>query len=522
VDAMPAWRTRYLAAGTFRQRQPLDWTFQGPSSLGRRYRPGKFSFYDDDPNSSVAVIDFGDADGLSRSLLVNGKSDGNSKADYPTMSLLALLPALFADHAENAFVIGFGTGTSTGELADLAEMKSITVAEISSGVIAAARLFDFANRGVTQDPKVHVVHSDAYRALLKGDRSYDVIVSEPSNPWVSGVEMLYSKEFLSAARDRLTPRGVFSQWFHVYEMSPDAIELVLKTYAQVFDHVAVWSVNHADLVLLGFRSDEHALDLARLETRMQRPDFRTALARIDIHDPATLLVHESIPLGVVNAAELEGPIHSLYHPRLSFEAGQGFFVGMPSALPFTGHGRAAEIGAQNSLLARYLARFGGAIPEAIWAEMSWRACKQRVPGCGALAAAWSQLSPTSEMFRQVLAAIRVDHGPGFVARLRSLFAHETQGAARPMQPEVALDMTRLYTENYVHSVRFAPDALFELWERCAGNARLCQRGAQAAHLLLTSDAPLPAEEWSLTVDDAETAVHLAPEPPKPVRSDEEP
>ncbi len=130
-------------------------------------------------------------------------------------------------------------------------------------MIAAAPLFDFANRGAASDPKVRVVHSDAYRALQKGNRHYDVIVSEPSNPWVAGVEMLYTKEFLAEARERLTPGGVYSQWFHVYETSPDAIELVLKTYASVFEHVAVWSINHADIVLLGFRSADGALDVGR-------------------------------------------------------------------------------------------------------------------------------------------------------------------------------------------------------------------------------------------------------------------
>src|SRR5215468_7575935 len=101
VDALPAWRPRYLSAGMFRDRAPEEWTFEGPSSLGRRYPAGTFSFYHDDPNTSVAVLDVGKGDQLTRSLIVNGKSDGNTRGDYPTMSLLALLPALFAQRAEH-------------------------------------------------------------------------------------------------------------------------------------------------------------------------------------------------------------------------------------------------------------------------------------------------------------------------------------------------------------------------------------------------------------------------------------
>jgi spermidine synthase len=515
VDSLPAWRTRYLAAGTFRQRQPQDWSFRGSQALSGRYDPGHYSFYDDDPNSSVAVIDFGEADKLTRSLLVNGKSDGNTNADYSTMSMLALLPALFAERAENAFVIGFGTGTSTGELAHLPETKSITVAEISSGVIAAAPLFDFANHGVSKDAKVHIVHSDAYRALQKGERDYDVIVSEPSNPWVSGVEMLYSKEFLSEARDRLTPGGVFSQWFHVYETSPQAVELVLATYAQVFEHVSVWSVNHADIVLLGFRNGATALDLARLEARMQQPEFRDALARIEITDLPKLLVHETLPLGVAQAAAFDTPVHSLYHPRLSFEAGRGFFVGMPSSLPFTGHGKAAEIGAQNSLLLRYLARYSGAIPESVWDEVAFRACNQRLPGCGALAAAWSLVPPNGDRFSRVAAIVREDSGAMYLPRLRRLIARvpaDSPEAQRRVRPPVALEMTRLYTESYAHAVPFDPEALLDLWRRCGGNPALCQRGASAAERLLSSDAPFDPAEWMEPSSAEQPAAHVAPVP----------
>jgi predicted membrane-bound spermidine synthase len=113
------------------------------------------------------VLDFGEAErsrAACRERQVGRKHEGRLLDDGDAGDL----PALFAEHAENAFVIGFGTGTSTGELAQLSETKSITVAEISSAVIAASPLFDFANHGVSKEPKVHVVHSDAYRALSEG------------------------------------------------------------------------------------------------------------------------------------------------------------------------------------------------------------------------------------------------------------------------------------------------------------------------------------------------------------------
>ena len=501
IDRLPPWRPSYLMAGTFRERQPRPWTFGGPSVMNARQ--AAFTFHDDDPNSSVAVQSFGSGKSLSRSIIVNGKSDGNTSGDLSTTVLLALVPALFTERAEHAFVIGFGTGVSAGELAQLGEMEGVTVAEISPAVIEAAPLFDFANHGVSKHPKVQIVRSDAYRALLKGRASYDVVVSEPSNPWVTGVEMLYSQEFLAEARKRLTPGGVYGQWFHLYETSPEAVALVLRTYASVFDHVAVWSVNWVDLLLVGFRDAASAQDLARLERRMQQADFRSAFAGIEIGDLPTLLVHETLPLGVARAAALPGPVHSLYHPRLSFEAGRGFFVGARGWLPFTGYGEAAEIGAANSLLSRYLANSNGKIPEPLWEEIASRACSQHLPDCGALVAAWSRAQPKSEVFQQIVSRLQQEQGPVFVRRLRSLFDSSPLPGARRIRPAMALEMTRLYMQQYTHGAPFDPGGLLAFWERCGSDARsvaLCRPGLRAAERLVLGEAPPDPDDWLVPLD----------------------
>src|SRR5262249_40045743 len=147
----------------------------------------------------------------------------------------------------------------------------------------------------------------------------------------------------------------------------DAVELVLRTYASVFDHVAVWAVNFADILLVGFRDPEPALDLARIEQRFARADFRHGFDRLGIPELAPRPAHETLPLGVANAFARgdTGPVHSLYHPRLAFEAGRAFLVGGTGWLPFTGYGEPARVGAANSLLRRYLERYGADVPEAV-------------------------------------------------------------------------------------------------------------------------------------------------------------
>ena len=161
---------------------------------------------------------------------------------------------------------------------------------------------------------------------------YDVIISEPSNPWVVGVEMLYSREFLEAARERLTPGGVYAQWFHAYESDPEVVALVLRTYASVFPHISVWYTLGADLLLLGFNQVDRALDVEALEERFARGDFAAGFARAGIENFAQLAAHELLPLGTLQALEQPGEIHSLRHPLLSYRAARAFFRGRMGSL----------------------------------------------------------------------------------------------------------------------------------------------------------------------------------------------
>jgi spermidine synthase len=512
LGEFPAWRANYLMAGTFRSRQPENWTFAGPSVLGQRR--ADFSFHDDDPNTSVGILDSNGPEGLTRSILVNGKSDGNSSGDLTTTVLLALVPAMFADPPANVFQIGFGTGVSAGTLAQLPEVQSVTIAEISSGVIKASPLFDFADHGVSTHPKVHFVHSDAYRALLKGHRSYDVILSEPSNPWVTGVEQLYSKEFLSEARSRLTPHGVYCQWFHRYEVSSEAIALVLKTFASVFDHVSVWSTNRADLMLLGFNDADLALDIDRLARRAERPEFHAEMARLGIGDLAALLAHETIPLGVVRAAAIRGPVHSLYHPRLNFEAGRAFFVGHQGDLPFTGYGEPAQLGAVNSLARRYFESRDGADGVAIRGSIATHSCYQRLPGCGAYAAAWSRMEPKSEAYQAFISTVQSQKGPLFMGRMRVLSGVAPGNATRRIRPAMAIDMTRLFMNEYAHGAPLEPSALLGFWERCGltpAGVSACQQGLRTAQRMMIGDTPPPADEWLNPEIEMASEQHAAPE-----------
>jgi len=489
------WDPALLSMGLFRERQATPASYEGPEAMRERWKLNEIVFYDDDPTTTVTVTETVLNGRLLRSVITNGKPDGNTHFDYTTMSLAGTLPALLAREPRRAFVIGFGTGVTAGELASLDPVREVVVAEISSGVLRAAPLFDFANHGVTESPEVRLVRSDAYRALMRSQGRFDVIVSEPSNPWVTGVEMLFSREFLEVARDRLSPGGVYAQWFHQYETSRESLELVLRTYASVFEEVAVWYTQHMDLLLLGFGDDRHAAgDLARLERRLRRPDFAAALERGGIRSLPGLLAHEILPLGVVRAAELAGPLHTLLHPRLAHAAGRGFFVGDTGALPFTGYGEPARVGARHSLLRRLAARWDGELPEAVRARTASQACAQRSAPCGTFLAAWRRASPDlAELARAERRALGHGNlagpplGPGIIDELGRLLPGGSSAPRRAVPFPEAQRASDLYRHFYQHAVPFDPESLLALWKRCRPPPRMpraCLLGLRQARMLL--------------------------------------
>ncbi|MCH7576703.1 MAG: fused MFS/spermidine synthase [Chloroflexi bacterium] len=470
---LPPWPVDRLTAGTFRSREPQDASFLGPDEFFHRRRglAGEVIFYDDDPTSTVSVWrPNGKPENLA--IIVNGKSDGSLEGDYATMALAALVPALMAERHERCFVIGLGTGVTAGELASLDETREVTVAEISRGVIAANPLFDHGNLAASKNPKIQVKRGDAYRTLLRSQGDYDVIVSEPSNPWVTGVEMLYSREFLEAARSRLAPGGVFGQWFHVYETNVEVVKLVLRTYASVFPHVSVWFTLRGDLLLLGFDRPARALDVDALEERFGQPDFSAAFARVEIDSFPQLIAHELLPLGTLHAVEREGPVHTLRHPILSHLAARAFFPGgEQSALPLYVNEEHQNVSLRNSLLRRY----GGvsdAYPEELLEAGARENCRfHRIKECVTFFARWAYDHPESTRRQAALAEMRrgararqADLAPNEIGDVQRLFDRKFGASTLPYAR--VWELVSLYATHYNHAVPFDEDVLDDIWSRC--------------------------------------------------------
>ena len=208
--------------------------------------------------------------------VVNGKSDGSARGDAGTQVMLGLLGVLGLPQAQRALVIGLGTGSTAGWLAAVPTIERVDVVELEPVVLQVARACALVNHNAMTNPKVHVVIGDAREALLTTRDRYDVIASEPSNPFRAGIASLFTEEYYRAARERLTPDGVFAQWVQAYEIDAPTLRTIYATLNAVFPSVETWQTNHGDLVLLAAQH-RRAYDTRALAARLEQEPFRSAI-----------------------------------------------------------------------------------------------------------------------------------------------------------------------------------------------------------------------------------------------------
>ena len=189
------------------------------------------------------------------SLAINGRTNASdSQFDMPTQTMLGHLPVLVAPKLDNALIVGFATGVTVGSMLE-SPIKSVTCVELEPATVEASRFFEHVNKYPLNDPRTKLVIDDARSFLRVTPNRYDIIVSEPSHPWVPGVANLFTQEFFTLGRDRLNDDGIFVQWVQIYQLSTESLRSVLATYQSVFPHVLMFryvGVNKGkDLLLVG-------------------------------------------------------------------------------------------------------------------------------------------------------------------------------------------------------------------------------------------------------------------------------
>jgi tetratricopeptide (TPR) repeat protein len=185
-------------------------------------------------------------------------------------------------------IIGLGSGVTAG--AALAHpVDRVDTIELSREVVRASDFFTTENRAALRDPRGHLLVGDGRTHLRLANRTYDVIVSEPSSPWVAGAAPLFTRELFAAARDRLNPGGLFAQRVHLQGVPPGDVRSILATFAEVFPHTTLWLAGETDLLVIGSR-EALTPRVQELPRRWQVPGVAADLERVQVRDPFGLLM----------------------------------------------------------------------------------------------------------------------------------------------------------------------------------------------------------------------------------------
>ncbi|HVU02738.1 MAG TPA: fused MFS/spermidine synthase [Polyangiaceae bacterium] len=210
--------------------------------------------------------------------VVDGKTDGAVFEDRATQATAGLMGALVHPNPKRAFVIGLGTGMSAGWLAAVPGMERVDVAELEPSILEIARAARAANLDVLRRRNVQIHLGDGRELLLASRARYDLIVSEPSNPYRAGISALYTAEFYDAVRTHLNESGVFVQWVQGYEIDAETMRTIIRTLRSVFGDVEAWQTEYGDVLFLSAEK-ARVLSVKRLARLVDTEPYRSALVR---------------------------------------------------------------------------------------------------------------------------------------------------------------------------------------------------------------------------------------------------
>jgi len=317
ADGGEDWRYVF-SAGVFR---PSDFNITMAPVLNRS-RTVKLDFYEDAADATVSVErSIGTQD---FALRINGKVDASSKGDAATQLLLAYLPLMARPESKDVFCFGMGSGITAGATLNY-PIDHLTIAENCAPVLEAAKLFEPWNNGVLTNSRTRIYHEDARTVLKLSPKQYDVIISEPSNPWMVGVASVFTQEFYKMAANRLKPGGIMTQWFHNYEMDDYNVNMVLRTFQSVFPNIEIWDVDFGDIVILGsdrpWRSD---IEVYARAFELEGP--RKGLESIGLATPEAILARRMASQNTAFAIAGPGPVQADAFPFLEYAAPRTFYL----------------------------------------------------------------------------------------------------------------------------------------------------------------------------------------------------
>jgi spermidine synthase len=312
----PPWDRYLLDSAVSLYTERLD-----PLQLSKKWmHQNKIIYYKEGINGIVTVYQVPSGN---RFLRVNGKTDAsNADLDMPTQLLLGYVPLFLHPNPHNALVIGLGSGITVGAVAQYDFIRQVDCVEIEPAVVEAAKFFKVENQEIHQNPKVRFIVEDGRTYQKRPYQSYDLIISEPPNPWMKGVANLFSTDFYQLCRRSLKAKGVMCQWIHCYRLSPEVFKMVLNSFRQSFPYCQLWFIPQGnDALIIG---SEHPIifDLERMAQLINyKPNIKKEMKnKLAVDSPTSFLAYFLLNNEGMAGFTKGASLNTDNYPRLEFLA----------------------------------------------------------------------------------------------------------------------------------------------------------------------------------------------------------
>jgi spermidine synthase len=287
----------------------------------------RIRYYSDGKTATVSVIEFNGR----LMLRTNGKTDasvsleGTPTDDEPTQVLLGAMAIGANPQAKRAAVIGIGSGVTSATLLATPTLQRVDTIEIERRMADGAKRFGERNAGLWTDERSHFVFDDAKAWLARAAAPWDIIVSEPSNPWVSGVASLFTAETYERFARHLAPGGVLVQWVQIYEIDGPLLSSIFRALVAHFPHYAVYRGGPGDLIIVASKDRVPVVDAATL---FKHRELGSMLRKVGVAGPADIDARWRGDTSAINAlmAAFDAPMNSDYRPYVDLNAARTRFV----------------------------------------------------------------------------------------------------------------------------------------------------------------------------------------------------
>jgi len=282
--ALPRWNLTSFSIGFFRISMARDYIdMVERHHQKKKWQTPKLVYYKDGIATTVSVDQWGKVFSMKN----NGKVDASNDADMPTQISVGLLPLLLYnnDHAPKVALIGYGSGVTAGATTQY-PIDNLEVVELEPAIYEAAHFFDNVNHRPTENPRVKAIAGDGRNFLSQRRDLYDIIISQPSNPWITGVSNLFTREYFQSVKSRLADDGIFCQWAQLYEMAPWNIKAIYRTLADEFPYVMVFAAEDlsSDTILIASRKPIE-LDIRKIARAFENPVTAAEAKRAGFESP---------------------------------------------------------------------------------------------------------------------------------------------------------------------------------------------------------------------------------------------